>query len=96
MIPAALIIVNSSICDAIDGHFGDYHSTQRTQNSNLFINPLMSIYWCFNLDSVAKNCLYSKELLNTMTYYDAQVVIWEFCDEMNKNDKIRMSQIMDI
>ena len=89
-------IVNSSICDAIDGHFGDYHSIKRTKNSKLFINPLMSMYWCFDLECVANNCLYSKELLNTKTYHDVQVIIWKFCDKMNKENKIRLAQIMDL
>ena len=37
-------IVNTSILSAIDGEFGDFHATPRTQGSELFINPLMALY----------------------------------------------------
>ena len=36
-------IVNLSILSAIEGDFGDVHRTKRTSNSELFINPLMSL-----------------------------------------------------
>jgi hypothetical protein len=38
-------IVLNSIASAIDGEFGNYHRTQRTAGSELFINTLMSLYW---------------------------------------------------
>jgi len=50
-------IVASSINSSIDGNFGNYHSTPRTEGSTLFINPLMSLYWAFKLETVAKNIL---------------------------------------
>ena len=51
-------IVSNSIISALEGHYGDYHSTQRTQGSELWINPLMTIYWCFNLQNVIKKIKY--------------------------------------
>lgn len=89
-------IVNSSICDAIKGHFGDYHSLSRTKDSQLFINSLMSIYWCFSLDAVAKECFYLDKLMETRTYFDVQKVIWEFCDKMNRTGKLRLGQKLDV
>ncbi len=46
-------IVVSSIISALDGEFGDYHATTRTADSELFINPLMCLYWFFDLHSLA-------------------------------------------
>jgi hypothetical protein len=43
-------IVNASIMSAVDGYFGNHHATKRTEGSELFINPLMSLFWTFQLD----------------------------------------------
>lgn len=51
-------IVCTSILSALEGHFGDVHRTPRTRGSELFINPLMSIYWCFQLQQVAERIPY--------------------------------------
>jgi len=51
-------IVNSSIIAAVEGQFGNHHSTERTQGSELFINPLMGLYWAFDLEGVARRNLY--------------------------------------
>lgn len=56
--PTRPSIVCTSILSAIDGYFGDHHRTERTVGSELFINPLMSLYWCFRLDTVARRVLY--------------------------------------
>ena len=51
-------IVNGSILSAVEGRFGDYHATYRTQGSPLFINPLMSLYWAFQLEAVTRRNMY--------------------------------------
>ena len=51
-------IVLTSVLSALDGCFGDVHSTQRTWGTELFINPLMSLYWCFRLGPVARRIVY--------------------------------------
>jgi len=51
-------IVNTSILDAIDGNFGNYHSTVKTAGGELWINPMMPLYWFFNLEQVAGRVLY--------------------------------------
>ena len=58
-------IVSSSIIDGIYGEFGDFHRTARTEGSNLFINPLMGLYWGFHLEGVAKRNLYLDRIMNT-------------------------------
>jgi hypothetical protein len=63
---------------AIEGHSGDYHRTWRTQGSQLFISPLMSMYWNFEMDAVVKRCLYAKELLKTRGYAEVEKVINDF------------------
>jgi len=71
-------IVNSSILDAIQGHFGDYHSTARTQGSRLFINPLMAMLWTFRVEDVARRLLYPVRLKETLTWDDTAQLIREF------------------
>ena len=68
-------IVCGSVASAIEGHFGDYHATYRTEGSPLFINPLMSLYWAFTVDSVVKRNLYLDEIRHTKTYMEAALVI---------------------
>lgn len=61
-------IVNTSIAAAIRGEFGDYHSTARTRGSELFINPLMSMYWFFALPPVVDRLLYRDQVEPTETW----------------------------
>jgi hypothetical protein len=71
-------IVNASIVSAIEGRFGDYHRTQRTQSSRLFISPLMSFLWAFDLMAVARRNLYLDRLELTRTTWDVLLAIEEF------------------
>jgi hypothetical protein len=71
-------IVSSSILSALAGHYGNYHATRRTANSRLWINPLMSVYWCFKLEQVAKRILYLEEMKSTETHQDVIRVINQF------------------
>jgi len=61
-------IVSSSIMSALDGDFGDIHRTERTRGSILWINPLMSLYWIFDLRAVAMRNLYLTRIANTKSY----------------------------
>ncbi len=78
-------IVNASIASAIEGRFGDYHRVDRTRPSTLFISPLMSMMWAFDLDSVARRSLYLHMLSETQTIWDVQSIIEAF----RKNVKAR-------
>ncbi|MEL6254633.1 MAG: DUF1152 domain-containing protein [Bacteroidota bacterium] len=60
-------IVANSIASAIEGRFGDYHATNRTAGSRLFINPLMSLYWFFDLDKIAHKLQYLSMIEHTET-----------------------------
>jgi hypothetical protein len=68
-------IVTSSILSAVAGQFDDYHATERTRGSTLFINALMTVYWCFRLEAVAKRLLYPEELYWTHTMEEVSNVI---------------------
>jgi hypothetical protein len=81
-------VINSSIISAVQGHFGNYHLTEKTEGSILSISPLMSIYWFFHLETIAKNNLFLKhfleEILETKTFIDVLVVARKFLRNRSK------------
>ncbi len=77
-------IVNTSIIAAVNGSFGDVHSTERTEGSKLFINPLMALYWSFRLDGVAHRNLYLDQIRNTETADEVSLAIEKFRDALPK------------
>jgi len=64
-------VINSSVISAVQGRYGNYHLTEKTAGSRLWISPLMSIYWFFDLQTVAQHNLYLPQLQNTDTFMDA-------------------------
>ena len=46
-------VINSSVISAVRGHYGNYHLTEKTRGSRLWISPLMGLYWFFDLEKVA-------------------------------------------
>jgi hypothetical protein len=76
--PARQSIVNGSILSALESRFGDYHRTERTRSSELFINPLMCIYFSFELEAVARRCLYLDLLRDTSSIFEVQARIEGF------------------
>ena len=64
-------VINSSIISAVQGHFGDYHLTEKTRGSSLSISPLMSLYWFFDLAAVCARNLFLGRLGETETFIDA-------------------------
>jgi hypothetical protein len=71
-------IVNGSIASAVEGRFGDHHRNHRTSGSNLFISPLMSLLWMFDLPAVARRNLYLDRLTETQSVWDVQLAIERF------------------
>ena len=65
--PQTPSIVNGQIAAAIRGDFGDKHFTTRTGGSELFINPLMAMYFSFDLMGVYRRLLYRDRLEQTET-----------------------------
>ena len=70
--------MNASIVSALQGNFGNHHANFRTEGSELFINPLMSLYWTFSVEAVANRCLYLDKIKNTETYFEQVQVIDAF------------------
>lgn len=71
-------IVNGSIVSALEGRFGNFQRSDRTSGSELFINPLMSMYWHFDLEAVATRSLYLHLLEGTEEMFDVQLRIEAF------------------
>jgi hypothetical protein len=77
--PAVLEVTADSEGPGFINYFPEgYHATERTAGSTLWINPLMTLYWCFRLDPVARRILYLEAMKQTQTYTDVQQVILEF------------------
>jgi hypothetical protein len=55
--PARPSIANGSISAAIRGDFGNAQLTERTDGSELFVNPLMGIYFTFELPGLVRRSL---------------------------------------
>lgn len=64
-------VINSSIISAVQGHYGDYHLTEKTRGSRLWISPLMPLYWFFDVATVAQQNLYLSQLRGTEAFMDA-------------------------
>jgi hypothetical protein len=73
-------IVSASILSALGGDYGDHHQIDRTRGSILWINPLMTFYWCFWLEPVARRILYLDDVKQTQTRWDLIQAIGNFRD----------------
>lgn len=76
--PGRPSIVNGSIAAAVEGKFGNVQFSDRTAQSELFINPLMAIYFAFELPAVAKQSLYLALLDDTESIFDVGARIRAF------------------
>lgn len=80
-------IVTSSVMSAVAGEFGNFHhpaTAGRTQGSTLFISALMSQYWAFRLEAVAKQVKYLKKLRKTKSATEVRTVINAYRAEYHK------------
>lgn len=75
---ARLSIIASSVVAAGRGCFGDHHATARTRGSTLFLSPLTSMYWGFQVDGLARRCLYLEQLKSTRTRGEVTAVVQGF------------------
>jgi hypothetical protein len=92
--PRDVSIVNSSILAALAGRYGDAHTTDRTLGSRLWINPLMPMYWAFDLDAVAARVRYLDDLASTSTWDEVHAVISRHRESMKAAQRKR-DQIPD-
>ena len=68
-------IVSNSIVSSLKGEYGNHHVTRRTEGSELWINPLMTIYWCFDLRKVVRKIKYYNYIkdVNTIGEFNGQL-----------------------
>ncbi|TFG00606.1 MAG: DUF1152 domain-containing protein [Promethearchaeota archaeon] len=71
-------IVHNSIVDAIKGNFGNFHSTDRTTGSHLFINPLMAQIWFFDTFQMVQRIPYARKLSSARDLDEVERIISEF------------------
>ncbi|MEU7211944.1 DUF1152 domain-containing protein [Streptomyces sp. NPDC044989] len=71
-------IVNGSVAAAVRGECGDVRFTDRTRGSELFVNPLMSLYFAFDLPGLAARCLYLDRIEDTHLMRQVRSRIAEF------------------
>ncbi|GAA4577296.1 DUF1152 domain-containing protein [Planotetraspora kaengkrachanensis] len=83
-VPRHPSIVNGSIAAAIRGEFGDVQFTERTRNSELFVNPLMALYFAVDADGLARRSLYLDRLENTVLMRQISTIIDEFREERTR------------
>jgi hypothetical protein len=83
-------IVNGSIVSALEGRFGNFHRSTRTGGNELFINPLMAMYWHFDLRSVAERSLYLASLTETDTIFEVQLRIEAFRDSVASRPRTKI------
>ena len=81
-LPKQQSIVNTSIIAAVTGSYGNIHATKRTEGSTLFINPLMALYWGFQLDGVVRRNLYLDQIRETETAEQVALEIEKFRDSL--------------
>lgn len=64
-------IVNTCIASAVEGHYGNHHRmATAASDSHLWINPMMSQAWFFDLSAVAARVLYLEHLRDTESFAD--------------------------
>ncbi len=88
-------IVSNSIASALEGHYGDYHRTPRTAGSELWINPLMTIYWAFDLRQVVRKIKYYDAVKDTQTMGEFSGKLGEYRGGLNW-EEIRLKRQMPI
>jgi len=73
-------IVNGSVAAALRGEFGDVRFTDRTRHSELFVNPLMTLYFGVTVEALAAENRYLELIEHTVLTRQISTVIEEFRD----------------
>lgn len=82
-------IVHGQVAAAIRGEFGDVRFTERTRGSTLFVNPLMGLYFTFDLAVLAARNLYLDRIEDTVLIRQISSVVEEFRDGLPATRKPR-------
>lgn len=75
-------IVNGQIAAALVGSCGDVQFTRRTRDSTLFVNPLMTVYFTFDLVGLAKKSRYLDRIEPTVRTRQVSSIIEQYRDEI--------------
>ena len=75
-------IVNGTISAPLRGEFGNVQLSDRTRASELFISPLMGLYFTFDLLGLARRSLYLERLAQTQTIFEVSAIIEAFRHEV--------------
>lgn len=87
-------IVGASIVSALEGHYGNYHSNPRTHGSALYINPMMSMLWFFDVAAVKNRWrpgLY-EALRGTATRAEVGAAVGKFRRKLGLQGGIRQTE----
>ncbi|MBV2153711.1 DUF1152 domain-containing protein [Kitasatospora sp. SUK 42] len=75
-------IVNGSVAAALRGEFGNVRFTERTKDDELFVNPLMTLYFGVTVEALAAENRYLDRLEGTVLTRQIATLIEEFRDEL--------------
>lgn len=82
-------IVSNSIVSAIEGKFGDFHRTLRTSGSELWINTLMSIYWCYEVQSIVHQLKYASYIAHSQTRGQLNQGLYDYRQQLTSVREMR-------
>ena len=77
-------IVNGQIAAAVRGDFGNVRFTTRTAGSELFVNPLMGIYFAVDLGGLARRNLYLDKLEGTVLIRQVSSIIDVYRESLDR------------
>lgn len=80
-------IVHGQIAAALRGEFGNTQFTARTAGSELFVNPLMGVYFTVDLATLAAGVGYLDDLAGTDTAVDVAMVIEAHRDRVERRPR---------
>jgi hypothetical protein len=81
--PRHASIVNGQVASALRGDFGDAHDTDRSEGTELFVNPLMAMYFAVDLNGLARHVHYLDRLEHTRTPMEVRRAIEEYRDGLD-------------
>lgn len=77
-------IVANSIKSALENNYGNVHFSSRTQGSELWISPLMTIHWCFDLKKVIKRIKYYDLIKNVNSMGELNNILSRYRGELKE------------
>ncbi|GIH02354.1 hypothetical protein Rhe02_04210 [Rhizocola hellebori] len=86
--PDRASIVNGQIAAALTGAAGDVRLDGRTDTTALFVNPLMAMYFTFDLAGLAAQSLYLQRIRQTETMLEVSHLIERFRDEVTPRPRV--------